>query len=216
MELNAFGIVIAFIIMVAVMLWFIIGGRGYWFVKLLAAGFMLYFSLSMWASLSSLLGWPCNQNLPEKFLVHWVVVLEESKIADTKGAIYLMASELNDNYLPKQYKNSSSKLLSFVPKKDVGEPRLYKMPYSKEAHKQMTGILQKLKAGQPVVGESGKGGEKGEGEGKGKGKGKGKGLKGLEPGEDEGPGGMRAVYHTEQELMFYDLPAPTVLPKDYE
>lgn len=210
MDYNAVGIPVAFLLLAAMGLWLIIFAKGYWWLKIIFITFALYFSLAMWASLSQLSGWPTDVEMPDKFLVHAILVEEPSKSnLKEKGAIYMWASEIDENHNIKK-KEVSSWLLPFVSRKNSSEPRVYRLPYSEELHEQSRQISKMLKAGKPVVGKGKKiSGQPGEGEGKGDGKG-GKGKTyGGKLGEGKGRGGNN--FSQRQEFMFYELP-PFMMP----
>ena len=58
---ETIGISIAFIILIVVMLWFVIGGKGKWWMKVPVIGFGLYISITMWFAMNGLLGWANTQ-----------------------------------------------------------------------------------------------------------------------------------------------------------
>lgn len=206
MDHNAVGIPVAFLLLAAMGLWLIIFAKGYWWLKCLFISSILYFSLAMWVSLSQLSGWPTNNEMPETFITHAVLVEEPSKSdLKQKGAIYLWVSEVDENHIIKK-QEISSWLLPFVARKNASEPRVYRLPYSEELHEQARQVAKMLKAGKTVVGKGkskkmqaaeegdGKGGKDKGGKGKGKGEGKG-----------EGKYGGRS-FSQQQEFMFYELP----------
>ena len=83
---ETIGISIAFIILIVVMLWFVIGGKGKWWMKVPVIGFGLYISITMWFAMNGLLGWPTPSELPDKFRLHWVVIEEPDKMILIQGA----------------------------------------------------------------------------------------------------------------------------------
>jgi hypothetical protein len=212
MDYNAVGIPVAFLLLAAMGLWLIIFAKGYWWLKCIFIAFVLYFSLAMWASLSQLSGWPTDVGMPDNFLVHAILVEEPSKSnLKEKGAIYMWASEIDENHNIKK-KEIDSWLLPFVSRKNASEPRVYRLPYSEELHEQARQISKMLKAGKSVVGKGkkigdGEEGEEGDGDGKGKGKGKGKGR---QYGGKLGKGNGNS-FSQRQEFMFYELP-PFMMP----
>ena len=212
MNLEAIGIPLAFAILVAVILWFIIAGKGHWLLKMLFVSVALYFSIAMWHSLGDLVGWPSNNPLPDKFLVHWLVVKEGIPGGKDPGAIFLWATELDKNDRPKVDKQNPY-LISFIAKKTAVEPRSYRMPYTREMHQQANGVLKLLKAGKQVVGE-------GEGEGSGMGEGDGKGGKGKggKSGKGKGKKGMfdglfGGSFSHSPFPIFHELPPPKLPAK---
>jgi hypothetical protein len=83
--------------------------------------------------------------MPDKVLIHWVIIKEPNKAMESKGAIYFLvesAEEKKDSWLSVFTYNSSAP-----------EPRLFALPYSRGLHEQIEKqIRQKLQRGQPVLG----------------------------------------------------------------
>ena len=127
------------------MLWFVIGARGNWAIKMLAIFVTLMFSLNIARSLDNLAGWPSSEELPAKFIIHWVLVKEPNKILKTDGGIYLWVNDLNSN------REESWEFFQYDHELD---PRVYYVSYSLEMHEISMKIREKLKAGEPVVGMS--------------------------------------------------------------
>ena len=79
MDINAIGIPLTFLVLCAIGLWMIIFSKGFWALKTLFITFCLYFSFAMWFSLSDLSGWATSVSMPQKSIIHWVLVQEPSK-----------------------------------------------------------------------------------------------------------------------------------------
>ncbi len=94
---NSVGVPIAFGIMLFLLLWLIIFTEGKWFLKFAAVAATLFFSVSLWHSIDSLLGLPSETQLPDKFLVHWIVIEEPNKITGDEGSIYIWAKDLGED-----------------------------------------------------------------------------------------------------------------------
>ncbi len=190
MEITTIGIPIAFIVLATLFLWYIIGAKGHWLFKSALIVVSLFTSLFLWKSTEDIAGWPTVHKLPEKFQIFWTIAKEPKFNKSDSGAIYIFAQDLMPN---DEFKLHSAE----------NEPRLYKLPYSKEAHKQVDEIQKALKAGKPFFAGSKYG--KGDGQGKGDGKGNGKG-KGDGKGKGEGKGS--GSFSKEQVFMIYELPPP--------
>ncbi|GAG04751.1 unnamed protein product, partial [marine sediment metagenome] len=91
---DAVGLTMAFILCASLLLWIIIGAKGWWLVKVPVIAMTLYFGLAVWYSVDSYLGWPSTHDPPRKFQVHWIVVNEPPKTAPNTGAIYLMLTKV--------------------------------------------------------------------------------------------------------------------------
>ena len=84
--------------------------------------------------------------MPDKVLLHWVIVKEPNEFTKSNGRIYILAEfigEAESNFLAR----------FFGYKKERVEPRLYGLKYSRNLHEQLEkGVIPKLKRGQPVMG----------------------------------------------------------------
>jgi hypothetical protein len=84
--------------------------------------------------------------MPEKVLIHWVIIKEPNKFTEFDGAIYILAESAE--------KETSSMRKIFGYSKDGIEPRLYQLEYNRALHENLqNNIVPKLKAGQPVYGK---------------------------------------------------------------
>ena len=94
MDINAIGIPLTFLGLCAIGLWMIIFSKGFWALKTLFITFCLYFSFAMWFSLSDLSGWATSVSMPQKSIIHWVLVQEPSKFnKKDDGGIFVWATE---------------------------------------------------------------------------------------------------------------------------
>ena len=212
---ETIGISIAFIILIVVMLWFVIGGKGKWWMKVPVIGFGLYISITMWFAMIGLLGWPTPSELPEKFRLHWVVIEEPDKNDPNSGGIYVWAEDITGK--GSQKKEDPTWVDQYVKPyvlplhgySDDNGPRVYKLPYSRELHEQSMGIRGFLMKGGVYRGSMRGDGLPGEGNGNGEGNGQGR------DGQGEGrPGGRGGSLSQEQVPHFYQLPPPKFPPKN--
>lgn len=139
MSSETFAVPLAFIILSVLILWIITGVNGKWWLKALVILVTSYFSLAVWLSLSSYMGWPCREPLPDKYQVLWIVVNEPQK--EFNGAIYLWVRNLENH--------SNHNLFDYQPK---SEPRVYFLPYTREMHEESQRGLESLKQGKVIVG----------------------------------------------------------------
>lgn len=139
MNSATFAVPLAFIILSILILWIITGINGKWWLKSLVILITSYFSLAVWLSLNSYMGWPCREPLPDKYQVLWIVVNEPQKEFD--GAIYIWLRNLEHH--------SSHNLFEYQPH---SEPRVYFVPYTRELHEQVQKGIESLKQGKVIVG----------------------------------------------------------------
>ena len=141
-----------------------------WYFKAACISAFCIFTIIFWGTLNTFLGWAAKgDDVPEKVLIHWVIVKEPNKLLGYEGQIYVLlesAKKDDANFLLKFFGHSSGRKV---------EPRLYGLAYNRELHERIEGeILPRLRQGQPVVGKLTKGARRGdEGENKGKNKGSG-------------------------------------------
>ena len=186
-------IIASFVIITSLILWFVIGSRGMWGLKVATIAVALYFCLSISFSIEGFEGWPSSASLPEKFRVHWVVI-EEPDETNREGAIYIWAESL------KSLGDEPSWWISFE-KDNADTPRAYRLPYTRGLHERAQDALRRLQAGKGVVGKNGQG-EAGEGEGDGS-------VGPMGDGGEAGQGGGSLTKNGG--ITFQELP-PTKLP----
>jgi hypothetical protein len=103
------------------------------------------------------LGWPAHSDdIPEKVLIHWIIIKEPNKFTKSKGRIFILVETAGE---PK------SNLLArfFGYRKEKVEPRLHGIKYNRGLHEELEkNVIPRLKQGQPVAGNFKKS-EKGKG-----------------------------------------------------
>lgn len=163
-----------------------------WYIKTACISVFCVFTVIFWTTIHTFLGWPADEeDLPEKILIHWVIVKEPNELTEFNGAIYVLLESLEE-----MKGNEVSKFFGY--KRDRIEPRLFQLKYSRELHEQMAKINAKLKMGRPVAGKLTKSGQEGKGKKAGKGK---SGKKG---------GGSESQ---EQDWQFHELRPSDIRPK---
>lgn len=128
-------------------LWLLTESQLKWYFKTVCIATFCIFTVIFWSTIHSYLGWPANESdMPEKILIHWVIIKEPNKFTEFSGAIYILAESAE--------KETSSMRKLFGYNKDQIEPRLYKLAYNRALHENLQrNIVPKLKAGQPVYGK---------------------------------------------------------------
>ena len=89
--------------------------------------------------------------MPEKVLIHWVIIKEPNKITKSVGGIYVLIESVEE---------SEFVFLArfFGYRKGKNEPRLHGLDYDRELHERLAkGVMPKLRSGQPVLGKFTKG-----------------------------------------------------------
>ena len=123
-------IAIAFVLVAGLLLWFVIGSRGPWWLKLPAILATCLFTFAVWDALDSFSGWPAAESPPSRALLLGSSV-------DEPRAIYLWLMT-----------PSAHGLLEYRSK--GAEPRAYRVPYSRQLHKQVDRASQLARKGEPV------------------------------------------------------------------
>tara|TARA_Y100000593_G_scaffold17894_1_gene35721 strand:+ start:352 stop:930 length:579 start_codon:yes stop_codon:yes gene_type:complete len=138
-----------------------------WYIKTVCIATFCLFTIVFWTTIHTFLGWPANESdMPEKVLIHWVIIKEPNKFKEFTGAIYILAESAE--------KETSVVRRFFGYGKDRIEPRLYQLKYNRNLHEQLRKtLIPKLRSGRPVYGKlskdkkpPGKGGNKGDGKDK--------------------------------------------------
>lgn len=194
MDTTNLAIPFAFVILTALLLLILIDPKRWsWWVKVPLILSTLGFSIAIWLSIASYKGWPTTAELPVKSLVMSGIVREPEPARDDPGSIYLWLVPFDDM-------SSANPLDYSAPR---GEPRSFKLPYSRALHEAVDKAMSLVRQGKPVVlDRSGKphgqgdGDEDGDGEGSGTGNGHGHGRRGYGYGQDR------------EDFQVYELPPP--------
>lgn len=196
MDPNTVAIPIAFVLIAALLCLLLIGTKWKWWWKLALFATVLPFCFFIWSAIVSYQGWPTTQQTPQKALLLQAIVREPEP--DNPGAIYLwllpLSDEVHDTESFLQYAGS------------LGEPRAYRLPYTREMHQMVEKAQAKMREGKPVVLERGRKPGTGDGDGEGQ-----PGEPGDEEGGREGSNGQRpggGYGGHEQEYQMYELPPP--------
>ena len=147
----------------ALSFWILAESSVKWYIKTACISVFCLFTVVFWTTIHTFLGWPANEDdMPEKILVHWILIKEPNKVREFNGAIFIMletVEEIKANKVAKFFGYGSDRI----------QPRLFKLKYSRGLHEQLEKTKSKLKNGQPVFGKLTKEGKRGnskKGEGK--------------------------------------------------
>ena len=119
-----------------------------WYLKTACISVFCVFTVIFWSSIHSFLGWAADEeDMPEKVLIHWVIIKEPNKFTKFDGKIYILAESVEEA-------EANSLLKFFGYEKDKIEPRLYGLSYSRGLHEQLEkGVIPSLRRGRPVMGK---------------------------------------------------------------
>jgi hypothetical protein len=105
-----------------------------WWVKAAAIVVTSLFFVEAFFATKDLLGWPRSGQLPARFQLLWVRVLEPDAKTGDRGAIYLWIEEVDDNNVPD------------------GVPRSYRIPYSRPLADRSAKARDEIMRGRPQQG----------------------------------------------------------------
>ena len=155
-----------------------------WYLKTACITTFCLFTIIFWTSIHTFLGWPADEeDVPNKILIHWVIVKEPNKFEEFDGGIFILLETME-----KPKANRVARFFGYG--KNKMEPRLFGLKYSRELHEQLEKVKGRLKQGQPVAGKLTKEGKNGKGK-------KGQGKQG-----DKKGGGSESQ---EQDWQFHEL-----------
>ena len=119
-----------------------------WYIKTACISVFCIFTIIFWTSIHTFLGWPAlESDVPEKVLIHWVIIKEPNKYTKYDGRIYVLLESVGE---PKS--NFLARFFGY--RKERVEPRLHGLKYSRGLHEKLEkGVMPKLKRGQPVIGK---------------------------------------------------------------
>jgi hypothetical protein len=130
---------VAFVILVGLLLWLLAAVRGRWLLKLALICAVPAFAFAIVGTANSLRGWPTGDSPPTTATLIWAVVEEPDPQAGSPGAVYLWLATGT-------------------------KPRAYRLPYSRQLHKQLVEATALTKRGQTVAfTRRGRGGRTGRG-----------------------------------------------------
>jgi hypothetical protein len=148
--------------LVVILLWILIGAKGKWWLKAPLCLIMPLLATWIWLAAQDLRGWPSIGQFPQEYMLYKIKIEEPTPNTDEKGAIFLV---IEDSEPP-------DKKVMFGELIDRGEPRVFKRPYTRQAHEQaakLQGLLKKhgvlrMSRGNPNGKDGGGQGGKGNGE----------------------------------------------------
>ncbi len=123
--LGVSGLVTAYILVAVLLLSINLYSNWSWYVKAATILITSVFYIITYISMPPLLGWPTEQEPPERFRLVSAYVEQPNKLTGDEGAIYLWLTEIDD--------------LS-----ETTEPRSYKFPYSDPFHEEIIKVQAKL------------------------------------------------------------------------
>lgn len=154
---HSIAIPLGFLMLAGALCWYLAYVKGRWLIKALLTVFLAFYGLEVWQALDSYAGWPTRETLPRRSLLISAIVHEPNPGRRDSGGIFLWVVPLGQDSLSPFSYNSIS-----------GEPRAYRIPYSRAMHEQADSATKSMQqGGRPILIE--RVGAPGEGDGSGSG-----------------------------------------------
>ena len=118
-----------FVFITIILLIIILRTKINWFAKFLIIVFSTFFFVLSYQGMMSFGGWPRENQLPDKFQIHWTYVKEPDKFTKAEGAIFIWIEELDQYNVP------------------AGTPRSYKLPYTPPLEDEILDVQSHIESG---------------------------------------------------------------------
>ena len=134
MTSTVLAISAAYVVICVLLLTLGLSSRLAWWVKAAAIVVTSLFFVEVFFATKGLLGWPRAGQLPARFQLLWVRVVEPDLKSANPGAIYLWIEEVDENNVPD------------------GVPRSYQLPYSRPLADRASKARDEIMSGKPQQG----------------------------------------------------------------
>src|SRR5947209_8097303 len=128
------AIAAAYVAMGVLLLLVVLRARLRWRLKAVVIIVTSLFFIEIFFATRGLLGWPAMGQLPARFQLLWVRVVEPDMKISGKGAVYLWVEEIDSNNVP------------------LGLPRSYALPYSRPLADRSTAARDQIMEGNAQLG----------------------------------------------------------------
>jgi hypothetical protein len=136
MTSTVLAISAAYVVLGVLLLTLGLGSRFAWWVKAAAIVVTSAFFVEAFFATKGLLGWPRTGQLPERFQLLWVRIVEPDAKSSNPGAIYLWIEAVDENNVPD------------------GVPRSYRLPYSRPLADRSAKAREEIVSGKPQQGSA--------------------------------------------------------------
>jgi len=135
MNSEIFFIIICYAILAFLLVLFNLRTTFHWIIKSSMIIVTTTFCVLTYDSFKNLIGWPSNDNLPDRFRLVAAQIYEPNALINSEGSIFLWITDMNDLA-------------------GLSTPRSYSVRYNKEVHEKISKALVSLKNGVPQMGEN--------------------------------------------------------------
>ena len=136
MTSTVLAISAAYVVIGVLLLTLGLSSRFAWWVKAAAILVTSVFFVEVFFATKGLLGWPRTGQLPPRFQLLWVRLVEPDVKGANPGAIYLWIEEIDENNVPD------------------GVPRSYRLPYSRPLADRAAKAREEIMSGKPQQGSA--------------------------------------------------------------
>lgn len=130
-------IAVAFLLLAALLLALLLGSGRRWPVKLAAVVIVPLYAIAVWHALATFTGWPTRVDEPPARVVYVASLVREPS-ASSGGTIYLWATPPSSRRGPLDHRP------------EPGEPRAYRLPYTRQLHEALQGADDATRDGRRV------------------------------------------------------------------
>ena len=147
--LGWFELIAGYVVLAALLLSINLWARVRWGIKAAAIVVTTGFFFITFVSINQLLGWPTDQQMPERFEMLYAVIQEPDPATRDPGAIYIWAMVPPDGAPADRTRVDRQRTIAVEP----GQmPRAYRLPYSRPLHKDIFVARQKVIDGVRQIG----------------------------------------------------------------
>jgi len=144
------GLVTAFILLASVLLWlFIESPRTKTVFKIILVPILLWYGIALYYAVPNFMGWPTLESIPDDSQVLAIRIKEPDPKRNDPGAIYFWVNTKPGSKSPEQTLVARLNPKNVFSYSGETDPRVYKLPYSRETHK---AILEAQRKAQGVPG----------------------------------------------------------------
>ena len=126
MNSEIFFIIICYVILAFLLVLFNLRTNFHWLIKSSMIILTTLFYILTYDSFKNLMGWPSNDNLPDRFRLVAAQIYEPNALINSEGSIFLWITDMDDLA-------------------GLSTPRSYSLKYNKEVHERVSKALVSLK-----------------------------------------------------------------------
>ena len=126
---------VLFLLLSALCLWIVIGCKGWWQAKFWLINLVCLFSIVIYFSISSYMGWPSSENMPHEMRLY-------SFVSNEPECLYVLGEQHGES------KEILGKVFGYHSSDKV---RLFKIPYNEDLHRDLEQAMERVNSGAYVI-----------------------------------------------------------------